>query len=219
MDRINITKLGEPLPKLGQEIPEDPEQMKRRKKGGKIDWRTDYVYTMAFWSAYIDWLDWQLDMPGIRPLTFTRLSGYQPIELTFFTTPSDSERKDSKPKRNIILAIEVSHVIKTGLGREAMKWKENNAASSAISMRKHRSETTQATTVEYYSESDSSSSTSDEDITDRSIVPKQEQSSQAKLDESESKKAKKPTRFYRRSSSSISSVGSVKSRLHTFNRL
>jgi hypothetical protein len=93
MDRFNATKLGEPLPSLGRAISEDPEMTKQRKKGAKIDWSTDYVYTMALWSgkktkhcivfaavilpsnihnhhgqAYADWSDWQiLNFPGIRP--------------------------------------------------------------------------------------------------------------------------------------------------------
>lgn len=94
MDRFNATKVGDPLPPLGQAILEDAESMKLRKKGGKIEWSTDYVYTMALWSgksmleflqrvftcqteskilnrrdsAYADWSDWQiLNFPGIRP--------------------------------------------------------------------------------------------------------------------------------------------------------
>jgi len=51
MDRFNATKVGEPLPMLGQAISEDTETMKLRKKGGKIEWSTDYVYTMALWSG------------------------------------------------------------------------------------------------------------------------------------------------------------------------
>ncbi len=51
MDRFNATKLGDPLPLLGQAILEDAETMKQRKKGGKIEWSTEYVYTMALWSG------------------------------------------------------------------------------------------------------------------------------------------------------------------------
>jgi hypothetical protein len=54
MDRFNATKLGDPLPILGQAIAEDAETMKQRKKGGKIEWSTDHVYTMALWSGKRD---------------------------------------------------------------------------------------------------------------------------------------------------------------------
>lgn len=51
MDRFSATKLGEPLPVLGQEVIEDPGRIKERKKGMKIEWDTDHVYTMALWSV------------------------------------------------------------------------------------------------------------------------------------------------------------------------
>lgn len=51
MDRFNATKIGDQLPILGQEITEDPETIKQRKKGMKIQWNTDSVYTMALWSG------------------------------------------------------------------------------------------------------------------------------------------------------------------------
>jgi hypothetical protein len=60
MDRFRVTKPGEELPVLGQEVMEDAELMKLRKKGKQIEWNTDNVYTMAVWSAYFDWIDWQI---------------------------------------------------------------------------------------------------------------------------------------------------------------
>jgi len=51
MDRFNVTNIGDPLPILGQEITEDPETLKQRKKGMKIQWNTNSVYTMALWSG------------------------------------------------------------------------------------------------------------------------------------------------------------------------
>ena len=60
MDRFHVTKPGEEMPVLGQEVMEDAEQMKLRKKGKQIEWNTDNVYTMAVWSAYFDWIDWQI---------------------------------------------------------------------------------------------------------------------------------------------------------------
>ena len=51
MDRFNATNIGEPLPSLGRAIYEDPEVTKQRMNGAKIEWSTDYVYTMALWSG------------------------------------------------------------------------------------------------------------------------------------------------------------------------
>ncbi len=51
MDRFHVTKMGDQVPVLGQEITEDPETVKQRKKGVNIQWNTDSVYTMALWSG------------------------------------------------------------------------------------------------------------------------------------------------------------------------
>ena len=122
MDRFNATLIGEPLPILGQEIVEDHEMIKQRKKGTKIEWSTDYVYTMAIWSAYVDWIDWQiLNFPGIRPFSVTSVVGVQPIMLNLYTQPS--EATGTNPKRDICFTIEMSNASKATLGKEAKKWK------------------------------------------------------------------------------------------------
>jgi len=51
MGRFHATKMGDQVPVLGQEITEDPETVKQRKKGMMIQWNTDSVYTMALWSG------------------------------------------------------------------------------------------------------------------------------------------------------------------------
>jgi len=58
MDRIAITRPGEVLPKLGQEIFEDEVSVKRRKKigAGSVEWNLENVYTMSFWSAYVNYI-------------------------------------------------------------------------------------------------------------------------------------------------------------------
>ena len=49
MDALVATKPGDPLPKLGEAIQEDSESLRYRKRGGKINWNTDDVYTMGLW--------------------------------------------------------------------------------------------------------------------------------------------------------------------------
>ena len=49
MDALVATKPGNPLPKLGEAIQEDSESLRYRKRGGKINWNTDDVYTMGLW--------------------------------------------------------------------------------------------------------------------------------------------------------------------------
>jgi hypothetical protein len=121
MDRFVASKPGEAIPELGKEIPEDPDVMKKRKKGTHIQWNTEDVYTMALWSAYFDWLDWRImNFPGIRPFSATSVAGVQPIKLTVYT---EDELADKSIRRDISFTMEVSNATESTLGREAKEWK------------------------------------------------------------------------------------------------
>eukprot|EP00804_Cyclotella_cryptica_P002729 CCRYP_009644-RB/>CCRYP_009644-RB protein AED:0.18 eAED:0.18 QI:322/1/1/1/0.75/0.8/5/1125/1593 len=136
MDRFVATKPGDQVPQLGKEIFEDPEAMKRRKRGGQIDWNTNDVYTMALWSAYFDWSEWQiLNFPGIRPFSATSVAGVQPIKLTVYTTHNTDEKEicSKNPKRDVWLALEVSNAAKASLGKEAKAWEANYTSSLCCS--------------------------------------------------------------------------------------
>lgn len=139
MDRFCVTHQGSPLPVLGEEIVEDPEALKQRKKGAKIQWSTDVTYTMALWSAYFDWIDWQvLNFPGIRPFSATSIAGMQPITMTLCTTAEGGEATETTaaaakdaaehPKREKVFAMEVSNATKSTLGSEAKRWIADTAA-------------------------------------------------------------------------------------------
>lgn len=57
IDRLHITQPSESPPPLGGEIFEDASEVKARKKGAPgsfLGWNTKDIYTMALWSAYID---------------------------------------------------------------------------------------------------------------------------------------------------------------------
>ena len=134
MDRFAVTKPGEPVPNLGEEVIEDVDTMRQRKKGKKIEWNVNDVYTMAVWSAYLDWIDWKLmNFPGIRPFAVTSVAGVQPIKLTLFTTPAVREGEDSVSRkgadRNIVFNMEMSNAVKSTLGKDAKKWLETQSES------------------------------------------------------------------------------------------
>lgn len=100
MDRIVITKPGEELPELGYELEESNESVKRRRKmgAGSIDWNLDDTFTMCLWSAYADWIKWKsLNVPGVSPFSFCRVTGQQPIYLSVYElsnmSPSDYKKK------------------------------------------------------------------------------------------------------------------------------
>eukprot|EP00956_Cyclotella_meneghiniana_P032976 scaffold92575_cov20-Cyclotella_meneghiniana.AAC.1 len=60
---------------------------------------------MALWSAYVDWVDWQiLNFPGIRPFSVTSVAGVQPIKVNLYTIrdggASDGGVGSANPPRN-----------------------------------------------------------------------------------------------------------------------
>ena len=95
MDRFCVSKAGDPLPILGQEIKEDDEFLKQRKKGGmKILWSTEHVYTLGLWSAYVDWVDWQIQgFPGMKLNFFICSSHPQFLHNSFLISSAFSMRK------------------------------------------------------------------------------------------------------------------------------
>jgi len=101
MDRIVITKPGEPLPELGEELFETPESVKRRRKMGvgSVDWNLEDTYTMCLWSAYCDWIKWKcLNVPGVRPFSLSAVTGTQPIYLSVYEVQGMSNENYRKKK-------------------------------------------------------------------------------------------------------------------------
>lgn len=102
MDRIVITKEGETPPKLGQELFESNESVKRRRRmgSGAVDWNTSDTFTMCLWSAYADWIKWKsINVPGVSPFSISRVTGTQPIYLCFYeiTSCKADEYKKKRP--------------------------------------------------------------------------------------------------------------------------
>ncbi|KAG7351309.1 DUF547 domain containing protein [Nitzschia inconspicua] len=125
LDRLVVTKPNEKPPKLGQAINESPESIKRRKKGVLTDWNTEDTYTMALWSSYVDFLDWNvLNLPGIRPFGLSSVLGTQAINLTMYLI---DEKRDSDKhfRKNIteIVKLELSNEIMAACGPFANSWK------------------------------------------------------------------------------------------------
>ena len=134
MDRFVATEPGGIVPELGKEIYEDPETMKKRKRGGTIEWNTENTYTMALWSAYFDWINWQiLNFPGIRPFSATSVAGVQPIKVNLYTISNGAEDEVSSenPPRDVLFALEVSNSARASLGKEAKAWKTKQTGATA----------------------------------------------------------------------------------------
>ena len=101
MDRIVITKPGETPPKLGDELIESNESVKRRRRmgAGSVDWNLEDTYTMCLWSAYCDWIQWKsLNVPGVRPFSLGCVAGKQPIYLSVYELPGYTPQEYRKKK-------------------------------------------------------------------------------------------------------------------------
>eukprot|EP00985_Skeletonema_marinoi_P021432 scaffold13148_cov123-Skeletonema_marinoi.AAC.1 len=127
MDRFTATKPGESnMPELGKDIVENKESMQQRKKGKKIEWNVDDVYTMSFSSMYLDFIEWKLmNFPGLKPFSVNTVAGIQPIKLTLYTHGMGCDElvgRKEEVHRNIVFSMEVSNANKSTLGKDANEW-------------------------------------------------------------------------------------------------
>ncbi|MGK3733945.1 MAG: hypothetical protein ACI8RD_002061 [Bacillariaceae sp.] len=125
LDRLVVTKPGETPPELGSVIHEDPESIKKRKSGILTNWNTEDTYTLALWSSYVDFLEWQcLNLPGIKPFGLASVLGTQCVNLTMYLIDEDRKEADNHYRRDLteIIRLELSNDKKSGTGTEAKKW-------------------------------------------------------------------------------------------------
>ncbi len=108
-DRMVVTKEGEELPKLGGDLYEDPESIKKRKKES-MKFNTSDTYTMALWTAYVDFLDWKVvNLPAIRPFYVTSVVGDQPIFLALKSLKPESNGEHLECYTDRFMSYEVGH--------------------------------------------------------------------------------------------------------------
>ncbi|CAJ1944567.1 unnamed protein product [Cylindrotheca closterium] len=122
MDRLVISKPGEPIPELGSELYEDPEAIKQRKRGVDVDWNCEDTYTCALWSAYCDWIDWKIiNLPGIRPFELDSVLGPQNVNIVLYMTDQGCTTHNRNDLYNI-LDLEFSCVGHCKLGAVAQDY-------------------------------------------------------------------------------------------------
>ena len=124
MNRLVATKPGQVPPALGEEIVEDVESIKRRKKELRYPWNLEDTYTLSLWSAYVDFLDWRcINLPGIRPFGIRGIIGRQPIHLTLYEIPDMNKNKNHYRCDMIHIAeFEMNNAPESGLGECAKSW-------------------------------------------------------------------------------------------------
>ena len=134
LNRLVVSKPGETTPKLGGVIDEDAESIKRRKKS-PIAWNTKDTYTMALWSAYVDFLDWKvLNLPGIRPFSLASVLGKQSINFTMYLI-DDNRGNDKHYQKDIenVVNLEMSNESFAALGPVAAPWAAQNKMQPVVS--------------------------------------------------------------------------------------
>jgi len=119
LERLIISEPGDPLPVVGGKLHE-PDAKRRRKgaPGSFPGWNTKVTYTMAIWSAYVDFVQWRiLNLPGIRPFFMSKMFGTQPMNVVYYSLGSSSdadsdlrERPHLRKDLNIFSHYEIGNV-------------------------------------------------------------------------------------------------------------
>lgn len=138
MLRIIASKAGEEPPKLGSVLVEDPESVKRRFKTGIVNWNTEDTFTMSFWTAYFDFLDWKtVNFPGVRPFSLRSVVGPQHFNIRFYMVPKQSQEGESDGKHDRSQAVEFvnlefSNKEEIDIGPGARRWIAENKKSKLL---------------------------------------------------------------------------------------
>lgn len=127
MNRLVTTPPGQEPPRLGTDIEEDAESLKRRKKGCTVEWNLQDTYTLALWSQYVDFLDWRIEnLPGIRPFSLLSVISNNPIYLTLYEVDNDKEKHHRKDM-TMIAEFEMSNSTVMGEpGPFAQQWQKRH---------------------------------------------------------------------------------------------
>ncbi|GMI16774.1 hypothetical protein TrLO_g12402 [Triparma laevis f. longispina] len=117
VDRLVVSDVGEKgLPKVGQVIEgESEEEVKKRKKGlgDPIVFETDKVYSIALWSAFVDWVKWRVcNIPGVRPFGMESVTSGQPLTFCIYELEG-SHGVEEGEKKNVFAEFEISLIGKT----------------------------------------------------------------------------------------------------------
>eukprot|EP00587_Corethron_hystrix_P004719 CAMPEP_0113316298 /NCGR_PEP_ID=MMETSP0010_2-20120614/11626_1 /TAXON_ID=216773 ORGANISM="Corethron hystrix, Strain 308" /NCGR_SAMPLE_ID=MMETSP0010_2 /ASSEMBLY_ACC=CAM_ASM_000155 /LENGTH=386 /DNA_ID=CAMNT_0000172979 /DNA_START=308 /DNA_END=1468 /DNA_ORIENTATION=- /assembly_acc=CAM_ASM_000155 len=101
LSRLVISGEEDDLPRLGTNIPETRESVKRRKRGESgafPGWNTRNTYTMSIWSEYIDFFLWKIvNIPGIRPFGISKIIGKQNINVMYYSVEGCSDVDGNQP--------------------------------------------------------------------------------------------------------------------------
>jgi len=134
-DRFVVTKPGEEPPELRTDIYEHPDELARRKKGDLIiKYNTEDTYTVAVWSAYIDFTQWKcLNIPAISQFSLSSVIGSQIFRIHWYLADPTLERHRQKDVKRI-LSYEFGHTVESEVGPSASVYLEKLKLNRSIAL-------------------------------------------------------------------------------------
>lgn len=131
-DRFIVSKPGDEPPRLGAELYEDPEALKRRKKGGvPFPYSTEDTYTVAVWSAYIDFAQWKcINIPAISSFNLSSVIGDQIFRIHWYLADGALNTHKQKDIKRI-LSYEFGHKVESKTGPSARIYLEKLRLNNA----------------------------------------------------------------------------------------
>ena len=139
LHRIVITKPGEELPILGQDVHEDAEVLKKRLKGLEpIVYNTEDTYTLCLWNDQVDFVSWKaMNLPAVPKFSLTHVNDGQPMNVKIYSLMERNDEKHLQCNIETLLDLEVTHLGVTSLGSGAKEWLQrwdNTAIGGTISL-------------------------------------------------------------------------------------
>lgn len=134
-DRFVITKPEEEPPELGGDIYENPKITSRRKTGEEtIKYNTEDTYTVAVWSAYVDFAQWKcLNIPAISQFNLSSVIGNQIFRIHWYLAdPTLLSHRQKDIKR--ILSYEFGHTVESKVGPSARIYLEKLRLNNALAI-------------------------------------------------------------------------------------
>ena len=110
-DRLVVTKEGDKLPVLGEEIHEDPELLKSRQNGTPLEYNTRDTFTFSLWSAYVDFTKWKVvNLPAIRPFSLKSVILDQDYSMhVYYLEGQNGKARHISCNQRRLLSFEMNH--------------------------------------------------------------------------------------------------------------
>ena len=125
MDQVIVTKNGDPLPNLMEQVKEDPEARKaRRRSTDAFDCDLNATYTFSFHDMRVDLLNWRITRL-VKDVDLHSFWEDQPLRLCLYDVKGVPDRHLNQDKR-YYLCIQFEHIIGAE-NNEKIDWPDSNS--------------------------------------------------------------------------------------------